>query len=156
MLVIGLDRDDPAQQPLHLVEAVELLVEHRLLVEEVGVVGKLAVRLRDHLLGVGVHLVLAQQLGFGEQLGARVAWRLFGNAADQLAREGTFYIDTAGNAVGGAPMPEAGFVQPVAQFGREGAALVAITGPVASTVSFGQITSAGTMRQVQLGGKLLF
>jgi hypothetical protein len=29
----------------------------------------------------------------------------------------------------------------VTQFGREGAALVAITGPVASTVSFGQITS---------------
>jgi hypothetical protein len=60
---------------------------------------------------------------------------------DQHAREGTFYIDAAGSAVGSAPMPEAGFLQPVAQFGREGAAPIAITGPVASTVSFGEITS---------------
>jgi len=63
------------------------------------------------------------------------------SAVDQRAREGTFYIDAAGSAVGNAPMPEAGFLQPVAQFGRAGAEFIAITGPVASTVSFGQITS---------------
>ena len=44
------------------------------------------------------------------------------SAGDNLAREGTFYIDPAGAATGAAPTPEAGFVQPVAQFGREGAA----------------------------------
>jgi hypothetical protein len=38
------------------------------------------------LLGLGVHLVLAQQLGLGEQLGAGIARRLLGDAADQLAR----------------------------------------------------------------------
>lgn len=63
------------------------------------------------------------------------------NAADNLAREGTFYIDPAGAVTGAAPTPEAGFIQPVAQFGREGAPLVAVTGPVSSGASFTNITA---------------
>ena len=63
------------------------------------------------------------------------------NAGDNLAREGTWYIDPAGVVTGAAPKPEAGFVQPVAQFGREGALLVAVTGSVSSTASFTNITA---------------
>jgi len=63
------------------------------------------------------------------------------NAADHLAREGTFYIDPAGAVVGVAPVPEAGFTQPIAQFGREGAPLVGVTGPVSSVIAFTSITS---------------
>ena len=55
--------------------------------------------------------------------------------ADGRAREGTFYIDASGAAIGGAPA-EAGFVQPIAQFGREGADAIGATGPVASARSF--------------------
>src|SRR6185295_14137832 len=61
------------------------------------------------------------------------------NAADGKAREGTFYIGAAGLAVGSAPAFEAGFLQPIAQLGREGATLVAVTGPVESAVSFNKI-----------------
>jgi hypothetical protein len=61
------------------------------------------------------------------------------NAADGKAREGTFYIDVNGLAVGGAPLFEPGFTQPIAQFGRESATLVAVTGPVASAASFNRI-----------------
>jgi hypothetical protein len=61
------------------------------------------------------------------------------NAVDAKAREGTFYIDVNGVAVGSAPVPEAGFVQPIAQFGRERAELVAVTGPVTSADSFRKI-----------------
>jgi hypothetical protein len=63
------------------------------------------------------------------------------NAGDGLAREGTFYIDPAGAVTGTAPTPEAGFRQPVAQFGREGALLVGVTGGVSSVASFTNITS---------------
>jgi len=63
------------------------------------------------------------------------------NASDNLAREGTFYIDATGVATGAAPTPEAGFTQPRAQFGREGAQLVAVTGPVSSVTSFTNITA---------------
>jgi hypothetical protein len=63
------------------------------------------------------------------------------NAVDHLAREGTFYIDPSGAVVGVAPVPEAGFTQPIAQFGREGAPLVGVTGPVSSFLSFSSITS---------------
>jgi hypothetical protein len=59
-------------------------------------------------------------------------------AADGKAREGTFYIDASGAAVGVAPL-EPGFVQPIAQFGREGAELIGETGPVASKRSFNKI-----------------
>ena len=58
--------------------------------------------------------------------------------ADGKAREGTFYIDANGAAVGNAPL-ESGFVQPIAQFGREGAELIGATGPVASAQSFSKI-----------------
>ena len=61
------------------------------------------------------------------------------NNADGKAREGTFYIDANGAALGTAPIPESGFVQPTAQFGREGAELVAATGPIASAQSFSSI-----------------
>jgi hypothetical protein len=63
------------------------------------------------------------------------------NASDTLAREGTFYIDPAGALTGAAPTPEPGFTQPVAQFGREGAPLVGVTGTVSSAVSFTTITA---------------
>jgi hypothetical protein len=60
---------------------------------------------------------------------------------DGKAREGTFYINPSGVAVGSAPTPEAGFIQPIAQFGREGATLFAGTGPVSSAQSLTRITS---------------
>jgi hypothetical protein len=63
------------------------------------------------------------------------------NSGDNLAREGTFYIDPAGALTGAAPTPEAGFTQPVAQFGREGAPLVGVTGAVSSATSFTTITA---------------
>ncbi len=63
------------------------------------------------------------------------------NAVDHRAREGTFYIDPSGVVVGVPPVPEAGFTQPIAQFGREGAPLVGVTGPVSSAVGFTSITS---------------
>jgi hypothetical protein len=78
-----------------------------------------------------------------ELLDGRAA-RNFGwgrNATDGKAREGTFYIDTAGHVVGAAPKPEPGFVPPVAEFGREGETLVAGSGPVSSRQSFSRITS---------------
>jgi len=61
------------------------------------------------------------------------------NAQDGKAREGTFYVDVNGVAVGSAPVPETGFVQPIAQFGRERAELVAVTGPITSAESFMKI-----------------
>jgi hypothetical protein len=63
------------------------------------------------------------------------------NPVDAQAREGTFYIDAGGSATGAAPIPESGFLQPAAQFGREGATLIAASGPVSSPVSFSRITS---------------
>jgi len=72
----------------------------------------------------------------------------WGRNADGNAREGTFYINdgelsvpgTLAEAIALAPIPEAGFVQPFAQFGREGVTgLFAVTGPVASESSFQQI-----------------
>ena len=62
------------------------------------------------------------------------------SAVDGKAREGAFYIDASGGAAGGAPVPEPGFLQPTAWFGRDGAALVAGSGPVSST-QFPRITS---------------
>ncbi|HKW00873.1 MAG TPA: hypothetical protein VJN96_13695 [Vicinamibacterales bacterium] len=61
-------------------------------------------------------------------------------AIDKRSREGTFYIDQTGNSIAKAPLDEPGFVQPVAEFGREKAAQVAISGPVHSAVSFKTIT----------------
>jgi glucose/sorbosone dehydrogenase len=60
---------------------------------------------------------------------------------DAQAREGTFYIEPGGAATGAAPIPESGFLQPAAQFGREGAVLIGASGPVSSPVSFSKITS---------------
>src|SRR5688572_24063024 len=53
------------------------------------------------------------------------------NAADGKAREGTFYVDPIGTAIGSAPVPEGGFLQPSAQFGRENAEVFGQSGPVA-------------------------
>ncbi len=61
------------------------------------------------------------------------------NAADGRAREGTFYIDPSGNAVDEAPVGEAGFSRPLAQWGRETQTHVAATGPVGSSISFRNI-----------------
>ena len=63
------------------------------------------------------------------------------NPVDTQAREGTFYIDAGGAATGVAPVPEPAFLQPAAQFGREGAALIGASGPVSSPASFSRITS---------------
>lgn len=68
----------------------------------------------------------------------------WGRNADGNAREGTFYVNTGPEAVAAAiaqaPTDEAGFVQPFAQFGREGHdGFFAVSGPVASSVSFNAI-----------------
>ena len=61
--------------------------------------------------------------------------------ADRRAREGTFMIDAGGRATGPTPMPDPGFLQPVAQFGREKSPKVAGSGPVSSATSLTRITS---------------
>lgn len=63
----------------------------------------------------------------------------WGRNSDGNAREGTFYINegatavpgTVAEAIGEAPLGEAGFIQPYAQFGREDVpGFFAVTGPV--------------------------
>lgn len=65
----------------------------------------------------------------------------WGRNADGNAREGGFYVsegpESTATALGQAPMPEAGFTQPFAQFGRDGyAGYFAVSGPVVSATSF--------------------
>ena len=87
VLVVGLERDHPAQQALHLVEAVELLGHHRLVVEQVGVVGNGLVRLRQHLVRPRVHACWSRSsCASASSLARRVARRCSGTRADQLAR----------------------------------------------------------------------
>jgi hypothetical protein len=75
----------------------------------------------------------------------------WGRNADGLAREGTYYVGEGipfklGDqpaAVGVAPVPEPGFVQPLAQYGRgvlNPFNFVAATGPAVSNKSFTQIS----------------
>jgi hypothetical protein len=68
----------------------------------------------------------------------------WGRNEDGLAREGTFYVGpgiaglfgTEPPAVGEAPVPELGFIQPQAQYGRTDPTLfIAASGPVASKQS---------------------
>jgi hypothetical protein len=90
----------------------------------------------------------------------------WGRNADSLAREGTFYVDPAGNGIGVAPYPETGFIQPAAQWGREGASFVAGSGPVLSENSFTSISSVfgdlvsgrvfGTLGEVTDFGQTVF
>jgi len=93
-----------------------------------------------HLIAVDIGGWIAEEIDavpLGDLLSAG-APRNFGwgrHPVDGKAREGTFFIDANGLAVGSAPL-EPGFVQPIAQFGREGAELIGATGPVASTRSF--------------------
>ena len=61
-------------------------------------------------------------------------------ASDGRSREGTFYVDHTGNSTAKAPADERGFIQPVAEFGRERATQVAVSGPVHSVASFQTIT----------------
>ena len=86
MVVVGLELDHAAQQPLHLVEAVDLLGHHRLLVEQVGVVGKALVGLRRARRRPRVQCLTSRSTWL-----RRAAWRArrraaLGHAADQLAR----------------------------------------------------------------------
>jgi hypothetical protein len=65
----------------------------------------------------------------------------WGRNADGNAREGGFYVsegpEYTATALGQAPIPEAGFTQPFAQFGRDGyAGYFAVSGPVVSATSF--------------------
>jgi hypothetical protein len=73
----------------------------------------------------------------------------WGRNEDGLAREGTFYIEpgvpgvfgTEPPASGVAPVPDPGFIQPHAQFGRASPYdFVAVSGPVTSIASFDTIT----------------
>ena len=61
-------------------------------------------------------------------------------STDGRSREGTFYIDKLGNSTAKAPADEPDFIQPVAEFGREKATQVAVSGPVHSSSSFQTIT----------------
>ena len=75
----------------------------------------------------------------------------WGRNADGYAREGTFYVGPGVSfrlgdqpaAVGEAPVPEAGFVQPLAQYGRGALSpfnFVAASGPAVSNKSFKEIS----------------
>ena len=88
MVMVRLELDHPAQQPLHLLHVVELLDDHRLLVEQIGVVRERLVRRHQDLVGLGPLLGLAQQLGLGDVLGAGIGGGLLGHAADELPRLG--------------------------------------------------------------------
>ncbi|WP_086931774.1 hypothetical protein [Agarilytica rhodophyticola] len=78
----------------------------------------------------------------------------FGRNPDGFAREGTFYIDEGLALVGSSPLPlnfapspEAGFIQPQAQYGRNdpnSGGSVAVSGPVSSFRSLTSITSLFT------------
>ncbi|RWR06639.1 hypothetical protein D2T32_13555 [Sinirhodobacter populi] len=74
----------------------------------------------------------------------------WGIASDGLAREGTFYVGYDGTGtkeqnaaiLGEAPLGEEGFLQPYAQFTREGGTFdsyFASSGPIASDISFSSI-----------------
>lgn len=73
----------------------------------------------------------------------------WGRNRDGKAREGTFYINsgatdapgTVATVIGRAPEPEAGFLQPYAQFGREGDGFIAVSGPAVSPHAFDSIVS---------------
>ena len=53
-------------------------------------------------------------------------------AVDGRSREGSFFINEVGNSVARTPANEAGFVQPVAEGGREPGTLFGLAGPVSS------------------------
>ena len=69
----------------------------------------------------------------------------WGRNADGLNREGTFYVNQGDfmgevpGATGAIPGEEPGFITPYAQFGREGAPWLAVSGPILSEVSFNMI-----------------
>jgi hypothetical protein len=65
----------------------------------------------------------------------------WGRAADGRAREGAFYLDKLGNSTGVITETERGFRAPVASFGRESAAFVAVSGPIVGAASFKRITA---------------
>ena len=76
----------------------------------------------------------------------------WGRATDGRSREGTFFINGFGSSTGRIPPTDAGFVAPVAEFGRERAALVAGSGPVWSaswgpriTMLLGDLVSGSVM-----------
>jgi hypothetical protein len=77
----------------------------------------------------------------GELIGAQPLNFGWGRGGNGKSREGTFYIDQVGNSVERIQAPESGIAEPVAEFGREGAKAVAISGPVISTTSFSRITA---------------
>ena len=62
------------------------------------------------------------------------------NAADGKAREGTFYIDKTGNSDATVPVGEPGFVEPLAEFGRDDTEPFAGSGPLRSDISFSRIS----------------
>jgi hypothetical protein len=53
----------------------------------------------------------------------------WGRGADGRSREGTFHLDRLGNSTGRIAQAEDGFVDSIAEFGREAAAFVAVSGP---------------------------
>jgi len=59
---------------------------------------------------------------------------------DGRSREGMFYIDRVGNSIAKIPAAEPGFIDPVAEFGREKNPVFAVSGPVHSPSSFSRIT----------------
>jgi hypothetical protein len=65
----------------------------------------------------------------------------WGRAADGHAREGGFYLDKVGNSIGVIAEPEPGTRGPVASFGRESEAFVAVSGPIVGAASFTRITA---------------
>ena len=71
-MVIGPQRDHAPQQALHLVHPVQLLFHHRLLVEQIGVVGEPLVGLGQQLAGLRPLPGFTQQLHLGQHLGSRI------------------------------------------------------------------------------------
>ena len=86
VVMVGLDLDDLAQHPLHLVDALELLGHHRLLVEQVGVAGEAFAGGHQHGMRIAPALDLAQHLALGQQLGACILGPPFRHLLHQRAR----------------------------------------------------------------------
>ena len=83
--VVGLHGNDPPQQPLGIIRAVEFLGHHGLFVEQIRLVRKALAGLAQHLVGITPTFDFTQHAGFGDELGARIVGAAFRRAAHRFA-----------------------------------------------------------------------
>ena len=106
--------DHAAQQALHVLEALELLGQHGLVVLQLVVVGEAGAGLFQHLVGLGQLAQVAQQLHLGLGLGDGVAGFGLGQAAQQGA--GVGHLALLGQQAGALALHGHFFVTRVGEF----------------------------------------